>query len=257
MVFFKISLGQELRKLAVEKESIDLESLKTMIKDLFPSLADINELYLLYHDNDDDLITVSSDQELDTALTELGDSDTLRVMVVLPPPVKQEKEEATMEYATLGDLFHYLLENNPFHLHHINAPFYGCHHTSWFERQYALRLLEEKICQQRVYEEKMRKARMEQLVALREKAQELNKVAGKETKAQEEDGNNVVIPEFPPGWKVNTFGSQDPVESKGPNFVRRRWGPYGYVAYLMPSSSEEKETEDDEIFCKGTAKVSE
>ena len=266
MVFIKVSLGQELRRFSADKGSTNLESLKTTIKSLFPPLAeveDINNLHVFYRDSEGDLIAVSSDHELQTALSDLGDSDTLRVVlrVSIPPPTqrKEEEEEEEEDDVSFGDLFHSLhsLFDDPFHHHHHHGLFgFGPSPGSWFGRQHAMRLHEEKIRQQRLYEEKMRKARMEQVAALREKAQkeqeELRKKAreerrkSQELQQQQQGDDNPLVPKFPPGWKVDMFGSWEPVTEEGDNFSRKSWGPYGYVAYYNPQGEKKEDREKKE-----------
>ena len=266
MVFIKVSLGQELRRFSADKGSTNLESLKTTIKSLFPPLAeveDINNLHVFYRDSEGDLIAVSSDHELQTALSDLGDSDTLRVVlrVSIPPPTQrkeEEEEEEEEDDVSFGDLFHSLhsLFDDPFHHHHHHGLFgFGPSPGSWFGRQHAMRLHEEKIRQQRLYEEKMRKARMEQVAALREKAQkeqeELRKKAREERRKsqelqQQQQGDNPLVPKFPPGWKVDMFGSWEPVTEEGDNFSRKSWGPYGYVAYYNPQGEKKEDEEKKE-----------
>lgn len=277
MVFIKVSLGRELRKFSVEKES-SIDALKTTIKSLFPILSqvpDIANLVLLYRDSDGDLITMSSDQELQAALSHLGDSDTLRVSVrVIETPQEGEQEEEMEsrggEEGGFGDLFHLLFDHHPFshhpfshHPHHHGGLFdFGV--PNWFGRQHALRLHEEKIRQQRLYEEKMRQARMEQIKAMREKAAKEQEDLRKKIKEERKKSTDLqtvegrpLLPQFPDGWQVNPFGSWDPIVEEGPNFTRKSWGPYGYVAYYNSEGKKEEKEEKKEGETEGEAAATE
>lgn len=252
MVFIKVSLGRELRKFSIEKGT-SIDSLKTTIKSLFPLLSDVPDIVLVYRDTDGDLITVTTDQELQTALANLKDTDTLRVSVRV---IESQQNDEEMESSDngFGDLFHLLFDHHlfshPHALHHGGLFDFGG--PDWFGRQHALRLHEEKIRQQRLYEEKMRQARKEQIMAMREKAakeqEELRKKIKEEgktsTDVQTTEGHPV-LPQFPEGWQVNPFGSWDPIVEKGPNFTRKSWGPYGYVAYYNLGGKKEEQKEEE------------
>jgi hypothetical protein len=229
-------------------DDVTINGLKFNVKALFPQLSelDLSNMVLLYKDNDNDTITMSTDEELRVALAELAPGASLRVWVKLSAPVPVIQHEGppadhqSMEDDLMGSLFQSFF---PFH----HGPLVFDHTPSWLQRQRSLKLHEEKVRQQRLYEEKMRKAREEQLEALREKAlkerEEMRKRAMDERKKSVElqrrasQEGNPLVPQFPPGWQVQTFGAWDPVLEEGPGFSQQSWGPYGYVAYYDPSSA--------------------
>ena len=263
MTYIKATLGNEIRKFTIDNtKEFSLEDLKAQIISLFPNLKNEStaNLVLLYRDSDGDVITVSSDLELQTAFSHLGDDDTLRIVIRV-----QAQEDEEMDEEHFGGIF------SPFHIlghPYDNYPIFGAHpfhsmfhqlldHTpSWLDRQRALKVHEEKLRQQRLYEEKMRQARQEQMQAIREKALKEQEEAKKKLAEEGQQVKEIkrraseqgLMPNFPPGWQVTPFGTWDPVVQETPGYTQRTWGPYGYVACFDPKTTpkEEKEEEKEE-----------
>ena len=260
MAYIKATLGNEIRKFSVAKE-ISLEDLKVQIIALFPDLKDqsATNLVILYRDSDGDVITVSSNMELQTAFSHLGDDNTLRIII----RVQAQEDEEMDEESPFGSIF------SPFHIlghPYDNYPIFGNHpfhsmfhqlldHTpSWLDRQRALKVHEEKLRQQRLYEEKMRQARQEQLQAIREKALKEQVEAKKKLAEEGEQVREIkrraseqgLIPNLPQGWQVTPFGTWDPVVQETPGYTQRTWGPYGYVACFDPKTAPKEEEKEEE-----------
>ena len=284
-MYLKIKCGREIRKCTVEAESISLADLLQKVVQLFPSLREQKpeNVQLAYRDTDSDLICMSSDDELRTAVAQVqGDTLTLVVTGVIEAPAEDEEEEEVSLADLLhgGDLFgglwghglplNSLLEPSlfPFHLLHVGG-LGRFHQPSLFEfpatfRDRVLRAREEELRQQRMYEEKMRQAQLERRKALLEQAKQMREERLKEInenrrKSQDlqrmssKDGGKVKpappIPEFPAGWIVKPIGSWDPVIREGPGFYSATHGPYGYYAYqgsedMDTDKSKEQEPEE-------------
>ena len=264
MVIIKASLGVEVRKFTVE-DDITVGGLRFNIKQLFPLLqnVDLENIGIVYQDSDGDTITLSSDQELRTAISELGDEKVFHVKIRIYHHQQPAHHKDVESGGNLFDAFHSLFDHSPFHLHPaglhhppLHHPLMIEHEPTWFQRQRALKLHEEKIRQQRFYEEKMRQARLEQLAALREKAlkeqQEMREKAKEERRKsielqrQASKEGRPLVPQFPPGWQVQSFGSWEPVVEDTEDFTRQSWGPFGYVAYYDPSAGQDKKEEKEE-----------
>ena len=82
MVYVKVTAGKETRKLQVE-EGITFDQLKEKVASIFPALSDgKTEFELRYQDTDGDLIHISSDAEVATALSHLPPDSVWRLLVV-------------------------------------------------------------------------------------------------------------------------------------------------------------------------------
>ena len=72
MVYFKVNDGFEARRFQVTPREFTFDQLKEKIAVLFPKAAkETTNLVLQYHDSDGDLITLSTDEEFQEALSEL------------------------------------------------------------------------------------------------------------------------------------------------------------------------------------------
>ena len=258
MVLVKANLGQETRKFPLESDAT-IQDLTSKLLELFPALKgrSATDIELLYRDDDGDVITVSSDEELQTALQHSTDNNiTFMIRVTATPQENGEDNSFGLE-----DLVDCFFHHRPFH----SAPFHGSFHpfehsvfgshfpfgygTGWHERRRQLRIQEEKLRQQRLYEEKMRQARLEQLKAMREKArkeqEEMRKKATESgASAVQQKKQPPLIPEFPAGWTVMPIGTWGPAVHHGPGYTVHSWGPWGYRA-TFDNTSDKKEKGDE------------
>ena len=253
MVLIKAAFNREIRKLAVGTDIVYSELVQKLIG-VFPSLKGVKEsnVRLFYKDADGDQIRFCSDEELRTALQCVGDDNTLRILIGVEEEKRQEEPTTQVLLLDTDDFFNEpfghafpsLLESLGHHHHHHFGPIGG------FFRQQALREREEQLRQQRLYEEKVRKAELERRKALMKKVKQareekMKQLAEARRKSQEvscTSSNKPLIPEFPPGWMVTPFGSWEPAVHEDPNFTQWSWGPYGYHA-TYGSSSESAESE--------------
>ena len=207
-MYLKIKCGSEIRKCTVEAESLSYADLLQKVVQLFPALREQKpeNVQLAYRDSDGDLICLSSDDELRTAVAQTqGDTLVLVITAVIETPDEQEDEDEEEE-VSLGDLFHggdlfggLLGHASPLHshshslfdplvipLHHLHGAGHGrFHQPSLFEspatfRDRVLRAREEELRQQRKYEEKMRQAQLERRKALLEQAKQMREERLKE-----------------------------------------------------------------------------
>ena len=83
MVYLKVSDGSETRKLQVTPGEINFDQLKEQLATYFPrTLGDVNSsLSLQYRDADGDVITLSSDQELQEALSQLQEDGVWKLHI--------------------------------------------------------------------------------------------------------------------------------------------------------------------------------
>ena len=79
MVFLKVSDGYETRKLQLTEE-LSLDQLKQQLSRFFPRLSE-NDFSLQYRDEDGDLITLSTDEELQAVLATLPQDAVWRVQL--------------------------------------------------------------------------------------------------------------------------------------------------------------------------------
>ena len=176
MVFIKAAFDNEIRKIAVESD-ISYSDLVQKLLQVFPSLGEQNpdNILLFYRDADGDNISFCSDTELRTALEHVGTDNTIRVLIAIK--VKESTPSLGLMEDFFGDSW-----SDPFFQHGLGLPslFGGfghhLHHhpigAFFSERQQALRDREEQLRQQRLYEEKVRKAEIERRKALMQKAKQ-------------------------------------------------------------------------------------
>lgn len=253
MVLVKAILGQETRKFPLQSDAT-FQDLGSKLLEVFPSLKarSVTDLELLYRDSDGDFITVSSDEELQTALQH-STEDTIKFVVRVKATSSDAEDE---DSCGLEDLVDSLFHHRPlFHTLPLEHSIFGNHfpfgfRSDWHERRRQLKRQEEKLRQQRLYEEKMRRARLEHLKAMREKArkeQEEKSAAesSRDTSKEVQQKEQPLVPEFPVGWNVTPFGTWSPVVHHGPGYTVHSWGPWGYKAVFNGTSDNTKEKESD------------
>ena len=257
MVLIKAAFNNEIRKITVESD-ISYSDLVLKLVRVFPSLGEQNpdDVRLYYRDADGDNISFCSDEELRTALEHAGTDNTIRVLIAI------KVKESTPSHGLMDADFFSDSWSDPFFQHGLSLPsLFGTlgHHLHhhpigafFSERQQALREREEQLRQQRLYEEKVRKAEIERRKALMQKAKQAQEERMKHLeearrKSQELSRTPIkapAIPDFPPGWTVRPFGSWEPVVHEGPHSTQWTWGPYGYHATYGEDMETEKQEEE-------------
>ena len=91
MVYAKVTDGKEIRKFRVESD-VTFDALKKQIAGLFPSLGNGVEFNVQYRDAVGDVISISTDEEVRTALSYLSANETWLLQAV---PVPRRAQRAS------------------------------------------------------------------------------------------------------------------------------------------------------------------
>ena len=267
MVLIKAAFNGEVRRLAIgihhtksTGPGITYTELVQKLISAFPALADTKEsdVRLYYKDSDGDRVCFGSDEELQAAIGCIGEDNTLRILI----GVVEEEQQQTDPAAHIGLLFDTddIFNDNPFS-HGLPSLFGNTFTRHPFSpigglfREQALREREEHLRQQRLYEEKVRRAELERRKALLEKVkqareQHVKQLAESRRKSQEDRSTTapkLLLPEFPAGLSVSAgFGSWEPVVHECPHFTQWTWGPYGYHATFTREAEKKEEEKDDQ-----------
>ena len=235
MVQIKAYRGSEIRCFDIEAGTT-FDQLRELVGNLF-GISKEDRVTINYCDRDGDIVRLSSDRELQTALKHLGDQDTWKLQVVVQhKPEAQRQAPQQSEAASWWDW-------NPFHIHFgrlepsqrglfdslWDDDFFGFGHAL-FVHQHRLRLEEERKKAEAACRHAMRQASVDA------------KRASDGVQAQASGGE---VAEKKPKVVYRHFGSWEPKVEKGDNYVVTTYGPVGYeVTYSCdgeePAASEEK-----------------
>ena len=211
MVFLKVSDGYETRKLQLTEE-LSLDQLKQQLSRFFPRLSE-NDFSLQYRDEDGDLITLSTDEELQAVLAALPQDAVWRVQL-------------TENSETSSSLFDRLFEphRRPFGL------------FSWHNHHRRLKEAEELV--------RERQRRHESALQERRKEAEAEKEKAKEGLKEEEvkSKNSGLVAEHSPQWCYRPYGSWEPKIYESPFGHVTVVGPVGYHAWWGCSGSGQEES---------------
>ncbi len=264
MVLVKATFQNVVRRFSNPDGAV-FDDLRKKLLVIFPELKGTvpDSLVLYYRDPDSDLVAISSDEELHTAEQLVGDDNTLKLLVGVTDVQEEDKcdEEADID---LFDLLHSSLFNrHPLVTHHSSL-FGGDPFTSsiglfngptWSDCRRILQQQEEHLRKRREYEERMRKAHLEHLKEMKEKAKRVEEERRKKgaeikkkcTEIKLKEGSEMSVPQFPPGWIANPFGSWKPVVYQSPcGSSSCVWGgPWGYTAYYGENKEQEQEKKEN------------
>ena len=106
MLFIKATFQNVVRRFSVEEDA-SLLDLKAKLLVVFPELKGVvpDSIQLLYRDSDNDLITISTDEELQTARQFLGPENTLRLIVTLTQQPEEEDDDDDDDFGGIEHLF--------------------------------------------------------------------------------------------------------------------------------------------------------
>jgi len=94
MVFIKVTNGLETRRLQVTLGELTFEQLKERLSSSFPGEVSADKpLSLQYRDSEGDVITISSDAELQGALVDLAQESTLKLQIQTKPAARQRNAQ--------------------------------------------------------------------------------------------------------------------------------------------------------------------
>ena len=282
-VFVKVSCGNETRKMQVGG-SITYDELKQKVASLFPRFQDgKTEFGLQYLDTvDGDLVTISSDAEVATALAHLPADSVWRVQIV---PARRTTQRARARSGALapaggirvpfsfgslgpsfgsgyGDSLFDEMQTDPFW-----SPFglfsVGDRERRTREWEDMMRQREQQFDEQIDRMRQMQEHHLQQFEEQRKKAEEsmAKQIQGKRTPAQKQvkqptsaegsaittsgGGDEVTKGGSAPGWHCQTFGTWEPVQYESPYGHRTVIGPVGYHMYWGYSDPESMETQTE------------
>ena len=238
MVYVKATDGKEIRKFRIDPD-LTFDALKKQIVKLFPNLADGVEFNVQYRDADGDVVSISTDEEVQTALSHLPADETwliqaARVQKPRVRPRASNRDDASGGRTALarreivpfgGSLLGRILDDvNPFWTPETSLMDWPSSaafgrwdddiEEEWRHRTEQLRKMHND--HMKVYEEQMKKAEADIKKALKEQR---SGKGGEVTKSGE------------PKWHVQTFGSWEPQMTESPHGSRTVIGPVGYHMY--------------------------
>ena len=226
MVLLKVTDGYETRNFRVTSE-LTFDQLKERLTRLFPSLGEGKDLQLQYRDTEGDLITLSSNEELQEVLAGTSHGAVLKLHI-----------NTDIQELSLLDLF-----SEPFW-----RPFGLCS-LHGFHRE--LREVEELIKQRRRQCERARTASQEQNKATDSKLQqETLAEPSKESSSPDVPADEVVKSKIPSGghvvehkpqWHCRAIGSWEPKIYDGLFGHRTVIGPVGYHMWWGTSDTGDKD----------------
>ena len=258
MVHVKAYKGSEIRRFEIDSKATFAE-LKELVHNLFNILQD-DTVIVNYCDRDGDLIRLSSDAELQTALNHLGEEDTWKLQIVV------EHKQQPQHHHHIGapsrgaagswwdwDPFHLHGHHAPLHPHHHlahHAPLHGgglfdtlLGHSLWDDDPFGgfgqFDLLRQQ--HQKLQREQQKRAEMARCHAMRQASVDAKR-ASDEVQAQASGGE---VAEKKPKVVYHHFGSWEPKVEKGDNYVVTTYGPVGYKVHYTHDDQEETKTEDD------------
>ena len=259
MVFVKVTAGNETRKLQIE-EGITFDELKQRVAGIFPSLSDGKvEFDLRYQDTDGDVIHVSSDAEVATALSHLPADSIWRLLVVSTggqqPSRRHPRRLSSMMPFGPSGIFGGFGPRFDSHWDNLlgemaTDPFWSpAGLFSWGDRERRSREWENFMQQrEQQFDQEMEQVRqmqedhMRQFEEQRKKAEEsISKTINAPPEsteqpqqqppvARQQSGSGAVA-SGQPKWHCQTFGSWEPTSYKSPYDHRTVIGPVGYHMY--------------------------
>ena len=247
--------GSEIRRFEIDPSST-FASLKELVAKLF-SLGEDDTVKINYCDRDGDVIRLSSDVELQTALRHLGEEDTWKLQVVVE---HKEPPQAAAPRAAASwwdwDPFH--LHGGSHHPHHVishhapSHPHYPSHHRGGVFDSLFGGLLDDdpfgfgqfdilRQHQKRLQSEQQKRAEMARRHAMRQASVDAKRAAD-EVQAQASSTGEVA--EKKPKVVYQHFGSWEPKVEKGDTYVVTTYGPVGYKVHYTHDEQEEGKTEE-------------
>ena len=214
MVQIKAYRGSEIRRFDIETGTT-FAQLKELVISLF-GLNKEDTVAINYCDRDGDIVRLSSDGELQTALKHLGDQDTWKLQVVV-----QRKQEVQRPPAQTDSLSWW--DWNPFHVHLATPSQRGLFDSIFDDDDFfGFGHLQPLRHRQRLEEER-RKAEVARRNAMRQAS-----VDAKHASDEVQATSGGEVAEKKPKVVYRHFGSWEPKVEKGENYVITTYGPVGY-----------------------------
>ena len=231
MVWAKVTDGREMRKLELKQE-MSFEQLKEKVAKLFPYLAG-GDFGLQYRDSDGDMISLSTDEEVRTALGQPSGDTLYMVLVPKRRAVSRRAQAPTRESEAVvpfgGNILgRFFDEMEPFWTPSTSS--------MWDWGDPIWRRREEQVEQQMA---DLRRTQEEQMKLFEEQRKKAEADLQKTLKERKGGKGGEIQKKGEPTWHVQTFGSWDPQASEGPYGRRTVIGPVGYHMYWGYSDPEE------------------
>ena len=283
MVYVKVTAGNETRKFQVE-EGTTFGQLKEKVTGIFPALSDgKTEFELRYRDTDGDLLHISSDAEVATALSHIPADSVWRLLVVAKTPSGSLSSRQPGQQRRQPQRLSAMMPFGPSGMFGGFGPRFDAHWDnllgemsadpfwspvglfSWGDSERRSREFESYMQQrEQQFEEEMQRVRqmqqdhMRQFEEQRRKAEEsvrrsLDAPPGsseqptqqRQQVVRQPSGSGTVASGGQPNWHCQTFGSWEPTTYESPHGRRAVIGPVGYHMYWGYSDPEPMETQQD------------
>ena len=244
MVNIKAYKGSEIRRFEINPGTT-FAQLNEMVLKLF-GLTQDDTVAINYCDRDGDIIRLSSDGELQTALKHLGEDDTWKLQVTVshkqPAAEAHHPHQRVQVYQPATSWWDW----NPFHMHHsVREPFRGglidslFGQSLWDEDPFGVDQLWEH--QRRLLNEQKKKAEMARRNAMRQASVDAKRAADEaQTKSEVAEANPGEVVDKKSKVVYQHFGSWEPKVEKGENYVITTYGPVGYRVRYGHDDEEEK-----------------
>ena len=247
MVHIKAYRGSEIHRFDIDSGTTKqtFAQLKDLVSKLF-GLSEDDTVAINYCDRDGDVVRLSSDSELQTALKHLNEEDTLKLQIVVDP--KQQVHRSPLGAAMSWWNW------NPFRVHSICEPFHRqCFneldmfgHSFWDDNDddpFVYSSLHRRLQEQRRRAEMARRNAIRQATVDAKRA--ANEVQAKSGEVAEAKPGEVA--EKKPKVVYQHFGSWEPKVEKGDNYVITTYGPVGYRVHYSYGHSDNDERKNEEM----------
>ena len=249
MVHIKAYRGSEIRRFEIDPGTT-FAQLKELVSKLF-GLGEEDTVTINYCDRDGDVIRLSSDTELQTALRHLGEEDTWKLQIIVEHKLQQQQQPHHVAPRAAASWWDW----DPFHWHSGHHLHHGGHHRSglmdtlfgghslWDDDPFGFGhfdLLRQH--HQRLQSEQQKRAELARRHAMRQASVDAKRASDEvQTKAS---GGEVA--EKKPKVVYRHFGSWEPKVEKGGNYVVTTYGPVGYEVHYTHDDQEGTKTEDND-----------
>lgn len=246
VIYAKVTDGKEIRKFRIDADSATFETLKKQVAGLFPSLASGADFQVQYRDADGDIISISTDEEVRTALSHLPSNETWLLQVVPAPkrvqravsrggvPARTSSRDVNPFAANI--LGRILDDMDPFWTPASSLVDWSDPFGRWDDDS---RRVEEEWQRQTEQLRKMQEDHMKQFEEQRKKAEADIQKSLQERRSSKGGAVERAKSGDTAKWHVQSFGSWDPQVMESPYGARTVIGPVGYHMYWGYSDPEE------------------
>ncbi|XP_065891165.1 uncharacterized protein [Dysidea avara] len=239
MVHIKAYKGSEIRRFEIDPAGT-FPQLTELVNKLF-GLTEKDTVAINYCDRDGDIVRLSSDAELQTALKHLGEEDTWKLQIV----VEQKQQQQQPRAQPVRPLFSWWLNWDPYGSN-FSLPREGLldslfGQSLWDDDLFGIDKLWQH--QRRLLNEQKKKAEMARRNAMRQASVDAQRAADEvQAKSGEvAEAKSGEVAEKKPKVVYQHFGSWEPKVEKGDNYVITTYGPVGYRVHYGHDDNETTE----------------